>query len=145
MLQFDIEKCLEQCDGHFDLVLIASQRARELSLGQKPKVERNGNKNSLLSLRELEHKVLDINDLRTSLIGRLNNETNFMKELINKESNILEEVNSANFLHSESELLSDADADAEESDTIEQELETELLSDTVEQELEDIESDKEEI
>jgi DNA-directed RNA polymerase subunit omega len=82
MLQFDIEKCLEQCDGHFDLVLIASQRARELSLGQKPKVERNGNKNSLLSLRELEHKVLDINDLRTSLIGRLNNETNFMKELI---------------------------------------------------------------
>jgi DNA-directed RNA polymerase omega subunit len=143
MLQFDIEKCLEQCDGHFDLVLIASQRARELSLGQKPKVERNGNKNSLLSLRELEHKVLDINDLRTSLIGRLNNETNFMKELINKESNILEEVNSANFLHSESELLSDADA--EESDTIEQELETELLSDTVEQELEDIESDKEEI
>ena len=41
------------------------------------------------------------------------------------------------------ELLSDADA--EESDTIEQELETELLSDTVEQELEDIESDKEEI
>jgi DNA-directed RNA polymerase subunit omega len=143
MLQFDIEKCLEQCDGHFDLVLIASQRARELSLGQKPKVERNGNKNSLLSLRELEHKVLDINDLRTSLIGRLNNETNFMKELINKESNILEEVNSANFLHSESELLSDADT--EESDTIEQELETELLSDTVEQELEDIESDKEEI
>ena len=143
MLQFDIEKCLEQCDGHFDLVLIASQRARELSLGQKPKVERNGNKNSLLSLRELEHKVLDINDLRTSLIGRLNNETNFMKELINKESNILEEVNSANFLHSESELLSDADA--EESDTIEQELETELLSDTVEQEIEDIESDKEEI
>jgi DNA-directed RNA polymerase subunit omega len=143
MLQFDIEKCLEQCDGHFDLVLIASQRARELSLGQKPKVERNGNKNSLLSLRELEHKVLDINDLRTSLIGRLNNDTNFMKELINKESNILEEVNSANFLHSESELLSDADA--EESDTIEQELETELLSDTVEQELEDIESDKEEI
>jgi len=143
MLQFDIEKCLEQCDGHFDLVLIASQRARELSLGQKPKVERNGNKNSLLSLRELEHKVLDINDLRTSLIGRLNNETNFMKELINKESDILEEVNSANFLHSESELLSDADA--EESDTIEQELETELLSDTVEQELEDIESDKEEI
>lgn len=143
MLQFDIEKCLEQCDGHFDLVLIASQRARELSLGQKPKVERNGNKNSLLSLRELEHKVLDINDLRTSLIGRLNNDTNFMKELINKESNILEEVNSANFLHSESELLSDADA--EESDTIEQEVETELLSDTVEQELEDIESDKEEI
>ena len=123
MLQFDIEKCLEQCDGHFDLVLIASQRARELSLGQKPKVERNGNKNSLLSLRELEHKVLDINDLRTSLIGRLNNETNFMKELINKESNILEEVNSANFLHSESELLSD----------------------TEEQESEDIESDKEEI
>lgn len=130
MLQFDIEKCLEQCDGHFDLVLIASQRARELSLGQKPKVERNGNKNSLLSLRELEHKVLDINDLRTSLIGRLNNETNFMKELINKESNILEEVNSANFLHSESELLSDADAEE---------------SDTIEQELEDIESDKEEI
>lgn len=143
MLQFDIEKCLEQCDGHFDLVLIASQRARELSLGQKPRVERNGNKNSLLSLRELENKVLDINDLRTSLIGRLNNDTTFIKELINKESNILEEVNSANFLHSESELLSDEDT--EESDTIEQELETELLSDIIEQELEDIESDKEEI
>jgi hypothetical protein len=48
-----------------------------------------------------------------------------MKELINKESDILEEVNSANFLHSESELLSDTE-------------EQELVSDN-------IESDKEEI
>ncbi len=53
MARITVEDCLEKVNNRFDLVLLASRRARQLSNGAEPAVERNGEKPTVLALREI--------------------------------------------------------------------------------------------
>ena len=53
MARITIEDCLDNVNNRFDLVLLASRRARQLSNGAEPAVERNGEKPTVLALREI--------------------------------------------------------------------------------------------
>ena len=53
MARVTVEDCLENVDNRFQLVLVASKRARQLMLGAEPKVERENDKATVMALREI--------------------------------------------------------------------------------------------
>ena len=53
MARITVEDCLENVNNRFELVLQASRRARQLSNGAEPAVERNDEKPTVLALREI--------------------------------------------------------------------------------------------
>jgi len=53
MARITVEDCLEHVDNRFDLVLIATKRARQLAIGAEPMVPRENDKPTVLALREI--------------------------------------------------------------------------------------------
>ncbi len=53
MARLTVEDCLDNLDSRYDLVLLASKRARQLALGSEPLVEEEGDKSTVIALREI--------------------------------------------------------------------------------------------
>ena len=53
MARITVEDCLEQVDNRFNLVLIASKRARQISFGKEAKVDAENDKATVIALREV--------------------------------------------------------------------------------------------
>jgi len=64
MARVTVEDCLENVDNRFELVLIASKRARQLAVGGKdPFVEWENDKPTVVALREIAEKFIDVSIL----------------------------------------------------------------------------------
>ena len=66
MARLTVEDCLNNVDNRYDLVLLASKRARQIAFGSEPLVKENNDKPTVLALREIaEGKVTpkNINDI----------------------------------------------------------------------------------
>ncbi len=74
MARVTVEDCLDHIDNRFALVILASQRARQLLKGAKPTVDNVKNKAAVLSLREIAsgHVYSDA-DLIDGLSEHVNN------------------------------------------------------------------------
>lgn len=53
MARLTVEDCLEQLDNRYDLVLLSSKRARQITLGSDPLVEPENDKATVIALREI--------------------------------------------------------------------------------------------
>ena len=53
MARVTVEDCLERVDNRFQLVLIATKRARQIAGGAEPLVDRDNDKNTVIALREI--------------------------------------------------------------------------------------------
>jgi DNA-directed RNA polymerase subunit omega len=53
MARITVEDCLDNVDNRFQLVLVATRRARQLALGAEPLVEMENDKPTVLALREI--------------------------------------------------------------------------------------------
>ncbi len=53
MARITVEDCLENVDNRFQLVLVASKRARQIMNGGEPHVERENDKPTVIALREI--------------------------------------------------------------------------------------------
>lgn len=53
MARITVEDCLEKVENRFQLVLIATKRARQLAGGAEPMVDRDNDKNTVIALREI--------------------------------------------------------------------------------------------
>ncbi len=53
MARITVEDCLEHVDNRFQLVLVAAKRARQIALGQEPKVPWENDKPTVVALREI--------------------------------------------------------------------------------------------
>lgn len=70
MARVTVEDCVEVIPNRFELILCASQRAREIDLGDPIHVMRENDKNTVVALREIaENKVIQ-SDLEESIIRR---------------------------------------------------------------------------
>ncbi|MDH5692791.1 MAG: DNA-directed RNA polymerase subunit omega [Gammaproteobacteria bacterium] len=58
MARVTVEDCLENVDNRFELVLLASRRARQLSNGQTALVEWDGDKPTVVALREIAEGLI---------------------------------------------------------------------------------------
>ena len=59
MARVTVEDCLEHVENRFKLVLLASKRARQLSMGTEPLVEWENDKPTVVALREIEEGLVD--------------------------------------------------------------------------------------
>jgi DNA-directed RNA polymerase subunit omega len=69
MARVTVTDCLEHVENRFQLVLIASKRARQLSMGAKPLVEEEDDKPTVIALREIAENLVDASILETTNIG----------------------------------------------------------------------------
>lgn len=71
MARVTVEDCVQQIDNRFNLVLLAAHRARAISSGSQILVDRDNDKNPVVSLREIADKAIDPTTLTESLIASL--------------------------------------------------------------------------
>ena len=71
MARVTVEDCVDKVTNRFDLVLFASQRAREISGGEELTVDRDRDKNPVVALREIAEETIKPKDLEESLIQSL--------------------------------------------------------------------------
>ncbi len=71
MARVTVEDCVTKVPNRFELVLLATQRGRQLSSGAQPTVERENDKNPVIALREIAEETIQTDDLRRMLISSL--------------------------------------------------------------------------
>lgn len=68
MARVTVEDCVVKVPNRFDLVLLAAQRAREVTSGAPLTVERDDDKNPVIALREIAEETISLTHLRDSLV-----------------------------------------------------------------------------
>ncbi len=59
MARVTVEDCLDQVENRFELVILSAKRARQISYGAEPTLERNNDKSTVMALRELAENTID--------------------------------------------------------------------------------------
>jgi DNA-directed RNA polymerase subunit omega len=71
MARVTVEDCVDKIPNRFDLVLLSAHRARQLSGGADPLVDRDRDKNPVVALREIAGKELKPDELKEEFIKSL--------------------------------------------------------------------------
>ena len=71
MARVTVEDCVDKVPNRFELVMLASHRAREIAAGSPITVERERDKNSVVSLREIAEETQQADALRERMISSL--------------------------------------------------------------------------
>ena len=71
MARVTVEDCIDKVDNRFELVLLASHRARQISQGGQITIDRDNDKNPVVALREIADETLSPDDLKEDLIHSL--------------------------------------------------------------------------
>lgn len=71
MARVTVEDCVVKIPNRFNLVLLAAQRAREISSGAELTLERDNDKNPVVALREIAESSIDLDNVRQALISSL--------------------------------------------------------------------------
>lgn len=68
MARVTVEDCVEKIPNRYELLLVAAQRAKDISSGAPIRVERDNDKNSVVALREIAENQADVEELQRSLV-----------------------------------------------------------------------------
>ena len=71
MARVTVEDCVDKVSNRFDLVLIAAQRARQISGGADLTIDRDRDKNPVVALREIAEELVEPDELREAIVGGL--------------------------------------------------------------------------
>jgi len=71
MARVTVEDCVDKVTNRFELVLATAQRSRQISSGAPLEVERDNDKNAVVSLREIAEEKIMADDLIESVISGL--------------------------------------------------------------------------
>ena len=71
MARVTVEDCIDKVDNRFELVLLASHRARLISSGSPLTIDRDRDKNPVVALREIADEMIAPDDLKEQLIHSL--------------------------------------------------------------------------
>ena len=71
MARVTVEDCIEKVQNRFELIIAASQRAREISNGVQIEVAKDNDKNTVISLREIAEEKIQVSDLTDSAVYKL--------------------------------------------------------------------------
>lgn len=71
MARVTVEDCIDKVENRFELVLVASHRARMISSGQQITIDRDNDKNPVVALREIADATQAPEDLKEDLIHSL--------------------------------------------------------------------------
>ena len=68
MARLTVEDCLDHVDNRFELVLVASKRARQLAMGAEALVPIDNDKPTVLALREISENLIDKDSLDKEIV-----------------------------------------------------------------------------
>ncbi|SIO52229.1 DNA-directed RNA polymerase subunit omega [Rhodovulum sp. ES.010] len=68
MARVTVEDCVDKVPNRFELVLLASHRAREIASGGQLTVDRDNDKNPVVALREIAEETQSADELRERMI-----------------------------------------------------------------------------
>ena len=71
MARVTVEDCIDKITNRFDLVLLAAERAREISGGAELTVDRDRDKNPVVALREIAEETVRPDQLKEGLVQSL--------------------------------------------------------------------------
>ena len=71
MARVTVEDCVDKIPNRFDLVLLAAERAREISGGAEITLDRDRDKNPVVALREIAEQTVKPKDLQESMVTNL--------------------------------------------------------------------------
>ena len=71
MARVTVEDCIDKVDSPYELVLVAKERATQLNSGIEPTIEKDNDKNTVVSLREIAADKIKVPDLEESAIYKL--------------------------------------------------------------------------
>ena len=120
MARITVEDCIDKFPSRFELVLVASNRARKLYSGDNPTVEIDNDKNTVIALREIAEETLTTEQLKNDLIEEYQTNT-FIED---------EDVDEIEDNSSESQLEnndSEADVTIKDNENVDQSIEEKLI------------------
>jgi len=71
MARVTVEDCIDKVDSPYELVLVAKERATQLNSGLEPTIDRDNDKNTVISLREIAEENIKVKDLIESAVYKL--------------------------------------------------------------------------
>ena len=110
MARITVEDCVDKFPSRFELVLVASQRARELHSGETPTIDKDNDKNTVIALREIADTTIPIEKMKENVIEGFQKITISDEEDENLEIESLEEKND----EQNEELISNSNSQIEE-------------------------------
>ena len=124
MARVTVEDCIIKIPNRFDLVMLAAQRARDISSGAALSIERDNDKNPVVARREIADTTIDLEALSNSVVQGLR-----------KHVETEEPVEEGSFGTGDTDILSDlsqtaddAAAEGDEDDDLDGEFEDEPLA-----------------
>ena len=97
MARVTVEDCIKKIPNRFDLVVAAAQRSREISNGVAIEIDRDNDKNPVVSLREIASEAVDAESLQERFIRSM--QKNLIKEDVNLENDASLEEEFAAYLN----------------------------------------------
>ena len=71
MARVTVEDCIDKVESPYELVLVAKERATQLNTGIEPTLDRDNDKNTVISLREIAEEKIKVKDLTESAVFKL--------------------------------------------------------------------------
>jgi len=71
MARVTVEDCIDKVESPYELVLVAKERATQLNSGIEPTIDRDNDKNTVISLREIAEEKIKVKDLTESAVYKL--------------------------------------------------------------------------
>ncbi|MBD1147932.1 DNA-directed RNA polymerase subunit omega [Pelagibacterales bacterium SAG-MED31] len=149
MARITVEDCIDKFDSRFELVLVASNRARKLHSGDSPTVEKDNDKNTVIALREIAEETISADQFKQSLIEEYQSvspiEDDELSLEFNDENNSEADENNSEAIETEHETetgtLSENTIKIEETEEF-KEIITETSDNDISNEISDIQTDK---
>ena len=125
MARITVEDCIDKFPSRFELVLVASNRARKLYSGENPTVEIDNDKNTVIALREIAEETLTSEQLKNDLIEEYQTNTFSEDEDLDEiEDSSVEDQSKESELLSNEKDLNDSRDKHENEDKPKEEVET---------------------
>ena len=88
MARVTVEDCIDKVKSPYELVLVAKERATQLNSGVEPTVERDNDKNTVISLREIAVKNVKVSELTETAIYKLRKHVEQIDENLDEDEEI---------------------------------------------------------
>ncbi len=88
MARVTVEDCIDKVDSPYELVLVAKERATQLNSGLEPTIDRDNDKNTVISLREIAEEKIKVKDLVESAVYKLRKQVEQIDDLSEEDDEV---------------------------------------------------------
>ena len=88
MARVTVEDCVDKVDSPYELVLVAKERATQLNSGLEPTLDRDNDKNTVISLREIAEEKIKVPDLIESAVYKLRKHIEQVDDITEEEEGV---------------------------------------------------------